>query len=239
MMTHHTFMAGSCGRRQLRMARGFTLVEMMASMGLLVFLMLILFRFFGNMQAAWTTSMSSVELYEDARIAMDVIIRDLDTAMITYNDIPGQHIRLHQAGPSTLWFVTSGVTTDTAESSIIEVGYRLHAHRLQRAFVDDSCESWSIYGERDDADDQFGYQTVVRGVVGLQFICYDKNMQQYMPSQDATPPAMISVVLTLLDPRTFRLWERMSTSRQVELQQKSARTFRKTISLTGRGHESA
>jgi len=226
--------------RPRRAQTGFSLLEMLIAMGVLAFMMLVLFRFFSNVQVAWTASMNTTELYENGRVALDVITRDLQSATARADDIPGQHIRFHQDGPGALWFVATADASAAANSPLVEVGYRINENRFERAFVDDTNAAWNVYGPRDDADDQDGYRRVIDGVIDQQFVCYDDSLQAYTPDiavEETALPNMVSVILTLMDGKSFRVWQQMPAEQRTALQQKVARTFRKTIYLGGRGGE--
>ncbi len=226
--------AGNRARR-----RRFTLLEMLVSMAIIAFLMLVLCRFFANVQLAWTASMNTTELYENARVALDVITRDMQAAVARSNDMPGQHITFHQPDSGKLWFIAVGFPpSPAAASSLVEIGYRFSENRFERAFVDDTCDEWNVYGDRDDADDQDGYIRVVEGVVGLEFVCYSRGTTPYTPSQNHELPNMVGVVLTLMDSKSYKLWEQLTPARRTILEKKVARTFRKTIFLGNRSTQS-
>ena len=214
---------------------GFTLLEMMIAMGILAFMMLVLFKFFANVQDAWTQSMNTTELYENGRVVLDVITRDLQASIAKADDIPGQDILFCQPDASSLWFITASDPSSEAHSSLMEVGYRLNDRQFERAFVDDSDTEWNVYGARDDAHDQGGYQRVIPGVISQEFICYDSSTDDVRTPGDASMetalPSMISVVLKLMDSKSFKLWERLPTEKQLELEKKASRTFRKTVYL--------
>ena len=205
---------------------------MLVAMGLLAFLMLMLFRFFVNMQNAWASSMNTTELYERARVAFDILSNDLGAVVARQDDLPGQSIAINQPSESSLWFVTVGEPGPTAGSSLIEVGLRFENNRLERAFVDDSNSAWDIYAPRDAADEQTGYRQVIDGVIRGGFTCFRSTMQPYVPNQEAAMPSAITISLTLLDNRSFKLWERMNSAQKLQLEAKAARTFRKSIFFT-------
>lgn len=216
---------------------GYSLIEMMVSMAILAVLMLVIFRFFGNMQTAWSSSMNLAELYENARVSLDVVTRDLQAALAHADDIPGQHIRFHQPATDAVWFVSATEGGPDSSAGIIEVGYRLNNNEFQRAFVDDTHASWNVYGARDDASSQDGYQRVVGGVTGLSFTCYDRTMTAYVPNTLETEtalPSMVTVVLVLMDGKAFQLWQRLPEERRPAFEQRMTRTFRKTVFLGGR-----
>ena len=209
---------------------------MLVAMAILAFLMLTLFRFFSNMQLAWSSSMNTTELYENGRVALDVITRDLQSAVARANDIPGQHIQFHQPDSQSVWFVTVSDPAPGAFSSLVEVGYRLQNNRFERAVVDDTNAAWNIYGARDDADDQDGYGRVIDGVINQAFVCSNSSLAQIQPNQATQLPHMISVKLTLMDTKSFKLWQRLSSDQKTQLERKVSRTFLKTVFLGNRAN---
>lgn len=60
-----------------KIKRCFTLLELMVSMGVFAILMLALMQFFSSAQNIWTASNTKTELYENAKIAMNLIATDL------------------------------------------------------------------------------------------------------------------------------------------------------------------
>ena len=217
--------------------RHFSIIEMFIAMLLLSFLVLILCRSFANVQNVYTTAINTAELYESGRVVFDVITRDLQSAVARADDMPGQDIRFHQPGTDSLWFVTAVEPSGDACSSMTEVGYRLANHEFQRAFVDDTSAAWNIYGARDDADDQAGYLRVIEGVIDQNFVCYDAQMNTYVPDtagEETALPSMVTITLTIMDSKSYDLWLRLPSERRTELENKVARTFRKNILLGGR-----
>lgn len=55
----------------------FTLVELLVAMGVFAIIMLALMRFFASAQRIWVDSNNKVSMFEDARIALNLISRDL------------------------------------------------------------------------------------------------------------------------------------------------------------------
>ena len=210
------------------------MIEMLVAMAVLAFIMMFLFRGFSQMQGAWTASVNATELYENGRVALELITRDLQAAIARADDTPGNHIRFHQPDSASLWFVTVGDTTESASSSIIEVGYRTDGHQFERSFVDDSHAEWNVYGPRDDASQQTGYRRVIGEVLSQQFICYDRNMQEYVPDtieEETMLPNAVTVVLQLMDSRSYLRWQNLPEDKKAEYERQVTRTFRKTLYL--------
>ncbi|MCK5803756.1 MAG: prepilin-type N-terminal cleavage/methylation domain-containing protein [Lentisphaeria bacterium] len=222
-------------RNPRRRRRSFTLLEMLVTVGLLSILMLMLFRFFANMQNAYNHTLKGVVLADESRIAFGLIAKDLQGAIARENDMPGLDIRFHQPSSSQLWFVSASEGSPEAKSSLLEIGYRLENNQLQRAFVDDSNSAWNVYGDRDAAADQYGYQTVLGNVLALKFTCYTSNLTPYPPNNAVSMPALVGVEMTLIDSKSRVLLETLPEAKREEIRRKYARTFRRVISLQPSG----
>jgi len=207
----------------------FTTLELMVAMVLVMFITVMLVKFFSNMQNAWRYTMNTTAVYEDSRIAFDIVTRDLQTAIARADDIPGKHIRFHQPDSESLWFMTVGETSREATCNLIEVGYRLENDELQRAFVDNSNAAWNVYGDRDEASDQDGYRRIISGVLVLKISCLDNSLTSYVPSHETSLPFAVTIEMTLLDRQSRKLAEKLPADKQAELRAKMARSFRKTI----------
>ncbi|MEI6422677.1 MAG: prepilin-type N-terminal cleavage/methylation domain-containing protein, partial [Lentisphaerota bacterium] len=69
----------------------FTLIELMAAMGVFAIIMLIMLTFFNSAQKAWTNCINRGQIYENARIAMDLIARDLQCVYYEKEKVPFWH----------------------------------------------------------------------------------------------------------------------------------------------------
>jgi prepilin-type N-terminal cleavage/methylation domain-containing protein len=209
--------------------RAFTLVELLVATALLVIVALLATKFFANLQNVWQHSAGRTTTHEDARLALELIARDLLRGQARADDRPGLNILIHQPSDSQLWFVTDAAAETTVSCAFVEVGYRLTEDRLERAVVDESCSAWNIYGDRDDADDQDGYRTVIDGVVGLRFVCYDGQYLVTTPNQTYQMPTLITIRLSVLDARDLARWKALSAAARPAFEKLTARTFWKTI----------
>ncbi len=68
------------------LCRRYTLIEVLASMGIFVILMMVLLQFFSAARKLWVTSSHRNNLYADARVALDMISTDLQNAMYQNDD---------------------------------------------------------------------------------------------------------------------------------------------------------
>jgi type II secretory pathway component PulJ len=220
-------------RLELRAARRdrFTLIELLVAAALVVLIALLAYRFFANLQNVWQHSLGRTNTHEDARLALGLLARDLQTAVAHADDRPGFDIRFHQPSDTELWLVCDSAADSTVPCTLVEVGYRLREDRLERAFVDQSNAAWNIYGDRDDADDQGGYQTVIDGVSSLRFECYDDARQAMVPAQLSQLPTMVCITLSTMDARDRARWRALPADQRPTFEKQAARTFWRSVRL--------
>ena len=68
--------------------QSFTLVELVTAMSVFTVIMLVMMSFFTAAQEAWTDSNARSMVYDNAKLAMDLITRDLQCAAYEENKIP-------------------------------------------------------------------------------------------------------------------------------------------------------
>ena len=226
--------------------RNFTVVELITAMTVLIVLMLVLTRFFTSAESVWTLTSKTTEIYENARIAFDLITRDLQGAVARSNDQPGSHIYFEEVANDTLRFVTSAetptTTATTVHSRLFEVGYQFQNEEFQRAWVNEDNANWNVYGSRDSdsVNQQTGYQKVISGVLGATIVCYDESFTAPATwngtSYETKLPSMVRVTMTLLDHQSYEKWQRLSagSDERTRLESEVARTFSKNIFLGNR-----
>jgi type II secretory pathway component PulJ len=207
----------------------FTLVEVLVAVAIVIVVAMLALKFFSNLQNVWQHSVGRTNTHEDGRLALGMVARDLEAALARTDDRPGYDIRFHQPSSSALWLVTDCAADATVSCSLVEVGYRLTEDRIERAFVDQSCPAWNIYGDRDDADDQDGYQVVVDGVTNLEFTCYDDALQPFVPSHVSRLPAVVCVRLSVMDARDAQRWRALPETARTSFEKQVSRTFWKTV----------
>jgi len=66
----------------------FTLIELMVAMAVFALLMASLMQFFGSAQKLWSLSSSKSEMFENARVALEMISRDLQSAYYSSGTTP-------------------------------------------------------------------------------------------------------------------------------------------------------
>lgn len=247
-------LAGRCAG-QAWSRRCFTLVELLAAMAVLVVMMFMLFRFIAGAQRAWSAANASQELYEKARVAMDLITRDLQSAVARANDVPGSDIKFQQVTGDALRFVADGVVGARGSNSpgspslLAEVGYHYDSApdimKFERALENSEppATGWDIYQDRGMASEacvnqQNGFNEVIDGVLGLRFLCYDSTMAPRFPwngtGLETGLPYAVDVQLRLIDTKSLARWRLLSTADRATFESEVALTFTKMIFLGSR-----
>jgi len=144
--------------RALKNLLSFTLIELIAAMAVFSVIMLVMMKFFGTAQKAWTSSNARSEVFENAKLAMDLISRDLQSAVYTEDIIPFWHSDLGSNPDTTnetkemISFIssTSVLPNDNCTSSQCEIQYKL-AYKI----TDGGNAGWlmrSATGNKSDAN---------------------------------------------------------------------------------------
>ena len=220
------------------MIKKFTLIELVVSMAVFTVLMLILLQFFSSAQKAWLTANSRAMTYENARVAMDLISRDLQGML--YNDsntAQGAYPFWYQSNSRVNFIASTVVRPSTSTSPICEIRYK---QGVNDGAGGDTYPGWllrSVSGDDVTANYDFAsnprsvggtgrvanifgdgsssnFQPVVPYVVSLQFSCYSMNagaMVQLAPdAANSTPlPLLVTVQLTLMDRDAWKKWVAM------------------------------
>ncbi len=242
--------AFSCGS----VARGFfTLVELLAAMGVLVILMGVMFQLLSGAQRAWELVARNTEVYENARIVFDVISRDLESAVAWKDDIQGKDLVFRQANPALvspyaspdLCFVSENDVTESA-AGILEIAYRHDPvnHLFERAMLDASDSDWNPYrsgSERAAVATFFNWVApekkgpVIEGVLAMSFVCLDTSFvpQPWDGLLETSIPTVVQVKLKLIDAASYKRWKRFEEAGNLaarnELENRQARRFSKNI----------
>jgi hypothetical protein len=215
---------------RVKQVRHFSLVETMVAVTILLVLMVALIRIFSATQRVWTASGNLSSVYENAQVALGVVTRDLQSAVVREGTTLEKSIRFLQPSAQALSFVSVGT-----DSQLVEVAYKLEGRDFMRASRNDDDPDWNVYGDRNPMTESDTYETVTENVVGLGFTCYHADGTTWEVPSDATPetiaPAAISVTLTLVDNQTLRLLDRLPEEARSRLLAQKSRTISKTVCL--------
>ena len=108
----------------MKKKKPFTLLELILAMGILSVMMVLMLSFFSAAQKAWMASSANAEIYENARVAMDLMTRDLQAAL--YNDdnsTQGIYPFWHESDSRINFITATSVGDSTDTSNIREVKY--------------------------------------------------------------------------------------------------------------------
>ena len=130
--------------QQKKRTNQFTLVELLAAMGILVVMMLFIFQFINAAETAWSQTGSNTRVYENARVAFDLISRDLKSAIAS--DIPGREIPF-STSPVAFVSATNLTGNSNTKSKLCEIRYNLNSNTLKRQCVNDQNAGWDFYGK--------------------------------------------------------------------------------------------
>jgi type II secretory pathway pseudopilin PulG len=149
-------------RKILKNKAIFTLLELMFAMGIFSLIMAVLFRFIDIAQKAWTDSSNRSMVYENARLAFDLIARDLQSSYYSEDAIPFWHkadtgASWNENRNESLSFISTTNTPpyDNCDSKFYEVKYQLYYATSHT----DSNEGWlmrSVTGDHIDPADGGG-----------------------------------------------------------------------------------
>lgn len=154
-MTHATPTNLRCHRMSL--------VEIIVAMSILIIIMWVITRSFYSTQQVYSQTQKTISSYEDARLALDIIARDLQGLVVS--DIEGETIRysvdptelqVAESSGDEVWRValvsTSGIGVPaTANDQTIEVGYFLKPDgdgddtKLYRKMTTIDHSSWNFH----------------------------------------------------------------------------------------------
>lgn len=101
----------------------FTLIELITAMAIFSVLMVIMMSFFNEAQQIWTESSKRSMIYDNAKIAMDLISRDLQCVMYTENDAGSLYPFWHENSGRINFIAVTNVRSDDAQSSVCEIKY--------------------------------------------------------------------------------------------------------------------
>jgi len=103
--------------------RHFTLIELMAAMGVFSIIMVIMLSFLSSTQKAWSETSSTAEVYENARIALDLLTRDIQSSLYNNDDSSKGIYPFWHESDSRINFISATNVGGTAISNIREVKY--------------------------------------------------------------------------------------------------------------------
>ena len=224
----------------------FTLIELLVAMAVLAILMLMVFQFFDGAQRAWTQTKANTRVYENARIALELIGRDLKTAVASSKT--GEEIPFHIYDPDggtdeRIAFVAP--LSELGDSELAEVTYQYTGapdYVLERRIVSDTeGADWDFYGTTDGSwvgtAGSATFLDIVGGVEELTVTCHASDGTEPPGGSygdHSTLPAYVEITLTLFDENLVDTRQELGASWETAFQNeidKTRRTFTKIVFL--------
>lgn len=206
----------------------FTLIEITVAMGILVLLMLMLFQFLAGAQNAWSLSQSNTRIYENARIGMELLQRELKTAVASNR--AGRKIPFAVTNNGELEAMVTATNLSTQNSKLCEVSYELSDNVLYRTGIEEGSPNWDFYGDTGNAWTNLTGSSglpVIRGVENFSVTCYNASGNLLTPNIYTTLPAFVQISLTLFDEDLMDMPDNVRDAKK----EQTMRTFTKTVFL--------
>jgi type II secretory pathway pseudopilin PulG len=186
----------------------FTLVEMLASMAILVILMGFLFQFLSSAQRAWSLIETNTRIYENARVALDLITRDLQCAVAS--DTEDEEIPFYYATGQPTFVSATPLPYDNPDSRLCEITYSFNPtdNDLERQCISDANASnkWGDFFSLAATDwhdnGTVDKEKVINGVEAMTITCYQGTSEMADTTNFTVLPDYALVSLTLYDPKT-------------------------------------
>jgi hypothetical protein len=109
----------------------FTLIELIAAMGVFSIIMLIMISLFSSTQKIWNLTRQKSTMYENARIALDIMARDIQCIYYEYGKVPFYHHPGSGAADNdteALYFVsaTNSLPSYDCNTRLCEIAYKFY-----------------------------------------------------------------------------------------------------------------
>ncbi len=193
--------------------RAFTLIELIAAVGIFVSISIVLVSLSGQMANLWSFNESRSQTREKARAALESIRRELGQAVLpldpAQNDGPYLEIQAGTAGGSSrgsaLYF-TIPVSSQSDPGDLAQVGYLVSGNNLLRAMLkcpDGKPASVADLIAASPADAENDYQGLfLQGVAGCWIAAYDATgaaTTDWNSRNDDGLPRRLALSLVVMD----------------------------------------
>ena len=198
------------------MRKPFTLVEVLIAMAVLSVFMFGLLQFYASSETALSSGIERTEMFERARIAMDMMANDITCVYYSQTDSTLTPFRRDGDG-----FMVSTIRpeklVESSKTNIIGVRYRLSSHKLLYAH-DTKGDTFSV------TDASWGDETeLVDGV-------YSFSVSQINGEHNGTSftrlPSFVVLRLRLVDKKTAK---RMENNSSFKVEDDKIREFRRMV----------
>jgi len=213
----------------------FTMLELIVSMSVLLVMMTIMMQFFSSAQKAWVASSEQADVYDNARIAMDLITSDLNS--IFYK--PSCEINFYHPGvkDDKLGFFTysnGGVKKiiyklNTASNSN-RVGFLVRYADGDKDYTTKKISELENVFNMPDKD----FSRIIPNVCEISFKCFDNKLKEI--NSKGQFPWYVQVELVLMGSRSYAKWKAFgNTSKADEIKDAYGVKINKLVYLVNRG----
>jgi type II secretory pathway component PulJ len=218
-------------------AARFTLVELMVALTILSMLMLLLAQYVVSTQRAMLMSEGMQRMYDDQRVALEIIERDLSAAVTS--SLLGQEIGMYAADwtaddGDVIAMVTHGTSLEGTGPELVEVNYRVENYQLKRVEIGAGHPDWDFFGQTATTSPPWVKQTHAN----YETVLYDgvadfRVRLAYVVNNVAQPVAPGTAVFRLPARAEVELvlFDTMQAKRSSEARETTRRSFVRIISL--------
>ena len=200
------------------MKKPFTLVEVLIAMSVLSVFLLGLMQFYSSTETVLSSGLEKNEMFERARIAMDMMATDLTCVYYSQSD--------HELTPfqcsENSYFEVSTVRPEklNSEAKTNIVGVKYEWNKSKQTLVYSSDGTGDTFNIKDAS---FGNATdLVEGVT-------DFSVKPYYGENHKILPALVVIQMELIDSKTLRRIKANSSAKDAILKNANKREFRRMV----------
>lgn len=221
--------------------RNFTLVELLVAMIVLAIFMLAMTQFFGASRKIIELSNARQNVFERARIAMDMIADDIQSAY--YSDNMKMPMLKFSGEGLQMVSMRNEPVDASCNTRITGIRYSFEKETVPKR-TDIGCirltqfgdSSASIWGDAMDSGtfsfpDTLQNTVLIQGVTGLNVIMLDKNDNEITEATGDALPTSVTIELELVDEDSDAIWDVISDDTDT-VKAGRKRAFTRKISLS-------
>lgn len=198
------------------MKKPFTLVEVLIAMSVLSVFLLGLMQFYSSTETVLSSGVERTEMFERARIAMDMMANDLTCVYYSQTDDDLTPFQCSSDSYFSVSTIRPEKLNTTAKTNIVGVKYEWNKSKQSIIYSYDGA------GDTFDVSkSSFGNDTeLVEGVT-------DFNVRAY--AKDKNLPALVVIRMELVDGRTLRRMKANPSAKEAILKNANKREFRRMV----------
>ena len=200
------------------MKKPFTLVEVLIAMAVLSVFLLGLMQFYSSTESVLSSGVEKTEMFERARIAMDMMANDLTCIYYSQTDDDLTPFRYSENSYFEAATVRPEKLDTSARTNIVGVKYDWNTSKQTLVYSSDTA------GDTFDVSSaSFGNETeLVEGVT-------DFSVKAYYGEGAKTLPALVVIRMELVDSKTLRRIKANPSAKEAILKNANKREFRRMV----------